>query len=156
MRFFAFDRITAAEKGKRMSATKQVNLMDEYFSDHYPIKAVMPGTFIIEALAQAGGMLNSLNHDFAVELVLVLVDGVHIYRQVYPGETLLLEVTMLYDHPYGASLKGEARVGDELVAQIESFAFAHEITTNSARIQQNYERFVYQGGGYIPAAEVKG
>jgi hypothetical protein len=47
-------------------------------------------------------------------------------------------------------------VGDELVAQIESFAFAHEITTNSARIQQNYERFVYQGGGYIPVAEVKG
>lgn len=156
MRFFAFDRIIAAEKGKRMTATKQVDLMDEYLSDHYPIKAVMPGTFIIEALAQVGGMLNSLNHDFAVELVLVLVDGVQIHRQVYPGETLLLEVTMLYDHPYGASLKGEARVGDELVAQIESFAFAHEITTNNVRIRQNYERFLYQGGGFIPAAEVKG
>jgi 3-hydroxyacyl-[acyl-carrier-protein] dehydratase len=156
VRFLAFDRITAAEKGKRMSAIKQVNLMDEYFSDHYPIKAVMPATFIIEALAQVGGMLNSLNHDFAVELVLVLVDGVHIHRQVYPGETLLLEVTMLYDHPYGASLKGEARVCDEMVANIESFSFAHEVTTDTARIKQNYERFVYQGGGYIPPAEVKG
>jgi hypothetical protein len=47
-------------------------------------------------------------------------------------------------------------VGDELVAQIESFAFAHEVTTDTARIQQNYERFLYQGGGYMPIAEVNG
>ena len=156
MRLLAFDHIIAAEKGKRMLVTKQVSLMDEYFSDHYPHKAVMPATFIIEALAQAGGMLNSLNHDFAVELVLVLVDGVHILRQVHPGETLLLEVAMLYDHPYGASLRGEARAGGELIAKIESFSFAHEITHDEARIKQNYERFLYQGGGHIPLAEVKG
>jgi 3-hydroxyacyl-[acyl-carrier-protein] dehydratase len=156
VRFFAFDRILAVEKGKRMMATKQVGLMDEYFSDHYPIKAVMPATFIIEALAQAGGMLNSLNHDFAAELVLVLVDGVHIHRQVFPGETMQLEVTMLYDHPYGASLTGQVHIGDELVAEIESFAFAHEITTDATRIRQSYERFLYQGGGYLPLTEVKG
>jgi 3-hydroxyacyl-[acyl-carrier-protein] dehydratase len=154
VRFFLFDRIVFAKRSNRLQAIKLVDLMDESFSDHFPLKATMPSTLIIEALAQAGGMLNALNHDFAAEMVLMLVDGVRIYRQVYQGELLSLVVSMQYEHPYGATLQGEAYVGDELIAKIERIAFAHEIVDDPERIKTNRERFRYQSGGFTLIEEV--
>lgn len=151
MRFLFFDRIVEAERGKRMRATKLVTLMDGYFLDHYPRRAVMPASLIIESLAQVGGMLNFLNHDFAVEMVLVLVNGARTLRQVGQGELLTLDVQMLYDHPYGATMRGEARVGDSLVITVDRIAYAHESITDPSLIRTNRDRFIYQSGGFLPA-----
>jgi 3-hydroxyacyl-[acyl-carrier-protein] dehydratase len=144
-----FDRIQEAERGKFMRATKLVNLMDEYFSDHFPLQAVMPSTLIVEAIAQLGGFLNSLNHDFTVEMVLMLIDGVHIHQQIRQGDLLHLEVQMLYDHPYGATLQGKAYLEDQVVVSVERMAFAHEFTDDPSIIERNKARFAYQSGGFL-------
>ncbi|HLN13444.1 MAG TPA: hypothetical protein VK587_09640 [bacterium] len=156
MRFLLFDRIIDAERGKRMRATKLVNLMDGYFVAHYPRLAVMPASLLLEALAQVGGMLNLLNHNFEVEMVLMLVDGVRLHRQVRQGEALTLEVQMLYDHPYGATMRAEAWVEDVRVATVERMVYAHEATTDAAKIKNNRDRFDYQSGGWTPPADVAG
>ncbi len=156
MRFLLFDRIIEAERGKRMRATKLVNLMDGYFVAHYPRQAVMPASLLLEALAQVGGMLNLLNHNFEVEMVLMLVDGVRLHRQVRQGEPVTLEVQMLYDHPYGATMRAEAWVHDVRIATVERMVYAHEVTTDPKKIQNNRDRFNYQSGGWTLPEDAAG
>jgi 3-hydroxyacyl-[acyl-carrier-protein] dehydratase len=153
VRFYLFDRVLEAERGKRMVATKVVDLMDEFFCDHYPLRPVMPATMVLEAIAQASGMLNNYNHNFAVEMVLMLMDGVRLYRPVTPGDRMTLEVNMVYDHPYGATLRGEASVEGERIATVERIAFAHEAVKDPKLIEINRDRFVYQSGGFGLAKE---
>jgi 3-hydroxyacyl-[acyl-carrier-protein] dehydratase len=147
VRFFCFDQVTAAEPGKRLTAVKLCSLMDGYLGDHFPRRAMMPASLIVEALAQVGGMLNLLNHDFGVDMVLILVDGVRVARQAKPGESLTLEVNMLYDHPHGATMAGAAHVDGAPVMTVDRIAFAHEIVSTPSVMQRNRERFAYQAGG---------
>lgn len=148
MRFFLFDEVVEAERNRRMAATIGFNLSGAYFEAHYRRQAVVPATLIVEALAQVAGMLNNLNHDFGAEMVLMLLDGVRAKRPVRQGETLQLEVTMMYDHPYGATLSGQARAGEEVVMEAERIVFAHEITADRDKMTRNRARFDYQTGGY--------
>jgi 3-hydroxymyristoyl/3-hydroxydecanoyl-(acyl carrier protein) dehydratase len=153
MRFYLFDRVVEAERGKRMTATKLVDLTDEYFNSHYTRQPVMPATMLMEAMAQTGGMLNNLNHDFTVEMVLILMGGVRLYRPVRAGELLTVTARMVYDHPYGATLSAEARVEAEVVAAAERIAFAHSVVTDPDLIRINRERFNYQSGTFVPAGK---
>lgn len=146
MRFMLFDRVEAAERGRSIEAVMNVNLAGAYFANHFARKPVFPATLVVEALAQVGGMLNILNHAFTVEMVLMLVDGVVFEREVGQGDQLRLHVQMMYDHPYGATMAGEAFVGEARVAAVERMVFAHEKTADPDKIRKNRERFAYQCG----------
>jgi 3-hydroxyacyl-[acyl-carrier-protein] dehydratase len=146
VRFLLFDRITEVERGKRIQAVKTVSLADSALAEHYPRRAVLPATLLLEAMAQVGGMLHSLNHDFSAEMLLALVDGVRFERPVLHGETLTLEARSEYDHPYGATMSGEARVDGDVVATARRIVFAHELVSDPERIARARDRFVYQGG----------
>jgi 3-hydroxyacyl-[acyl-carrier-protein] dehydratase len=146
MRFFLFDRITELERGRRMQAVKFVGLTDVALRDHYPRRMVLPPTLLLEALAQAGGMLHVVNHDFSVEMLLVLVDRVRFERPVVHGETLTIEVRSEHDHPYGATMAGEAHVDGELVASAGRIVYAHDTIEDPKRVELARRRFAYQGG----------
>jgi 3-hydroxymyristoyl/3-hydroxydecanoyl-(acyl carrier protein) dehydratase len=146
MRFFAFDRVIVAERGKRLTAVKAFSLMDGYLGDHYPRRPVLPGSLVVEALAQVGGMLNLLNHDFAVEMVLMLVDGVRFADPPPQGEPLTLEVRMRYDHPYGATMDGVATADGRPVATVGRLVFAHEDAPDPSVVARNRQRYAYQAG----------
>jgi 3-hydroxyacyl-[acyl-carrier-protein] dehydratase len=146
MRYLLFDRIVAAERGHRMEATKLVNLTDAYLIDHYQRHPVMPGSLIVEGLAQLGGMLNLVNHGFAVEMVVALIGGVRFTGDAHPGDMIVLEVHMLYDHPHGATMRGEARIGGASVAKVERMVYAYSKATDDRVIRTNRERFAYVEG----------
>jgi 3-hydroxyacyl-[acyl-carrier-protein] dehydratase len=146
VRFLLFDRITAAEPGRRIEGVKLVSLTDAALADHYPRRAVFPGTLVVEAMAQLGGMLHVLSHDFSVEMLLVLVDRVTLVRPVLHGESITLDVRSDYDHPYGATMSGEARVGDEVIATAGRIVYAHETIDDPKRMQKARNRFCYQSG----------
>jgi 3-hydroxyacyl-[acyl-carrier-protein] dehydratase len=151
MRFLLFDRIDAAEPGSRIEAVKLVSLTDNALADHYPRRAVLPATLVVESMAQLGGMLHVLTHDFAVEMLLVLVDDVTLHRPVLHGETMTIEVRTERDHPYGATMKGEARVEDELIAAAGRIVYAHEHVTDPKKIKTARDRFTYQAGAAVAA-----
>lgn len=146
MRFFLFDRVTVVEPRRRLTAVKLFNLMDGSSRDHYPHRPVLPASLIVESLAQAAGMLNLLNHDFAVDMVLMLVEGARFPRQVRAGDVLALEVTMLYEHSFGATMTGTAMSGELTVASVERIFFAHEPVTAASVVERNRARFAYQSG----------
>lgn len=97
--FLLVDRVLECEPGKRLLGLKNVSINEPWVTGHFPSKAIFPGVLIIEALAQATGLLAS---ETAPELVesgmiyyLVGIDKVRFKQPVYPGDQLHLEVEYL-------------------------------------------------------------
>jgi 3-hydroxyacyl-[acyl-carrier-protein] dehydratase len=94
--FLLIDRVVAFEHGKRVTAIKNVTINEPFFQGHFPGHPVMPGVLIIEAMAQASGVLIKLSvpHDPNVPVVfyLVKVDKARFNKIVVPGDQLVLEV----------------------------------------------------------------
>jgi 3-hydroxyacyl-[acyl-carrier-protein] dehydratase len=94
--FLLIDRVTAFDHGKRLTAIKNVTINEPFFQGHFPGHPVMPGVLMIEAMAQACGVLIKLSipHDANVPVVfyLVKVDKARFNRIVVPGDQITLEV----------------------------------------------------------------
>ena len=94
--FLLIDRVIAFEAGKRLSAIKNVTVNEPFFLGHFPGHPVMPGVLLIEAMAQASGVLTQLSDGFAAKpnqlFYLVRVDNARFSRTVVPGDQVLLEV----------------------------------------------------------------
>ncbi|MES2788918.1 MAG: 3-hydroxyacyl-ACP dehydratase FabZ family protein [Planctomycetota bacterium] len=93
MRFVLVDRITSLEKGKSLTAIKNLSLAEEYLADHFPGFPVLPGVLMIEALVQSSAWLMRHNDEFAFSNVLLKqVRAVKFNNFVAPGNTLNLKV----------------------------------------------------------------
>jgi len=94
--FLLIDRVIACVPGETLTAIKNVSVNEPHFTGHFPQQALMPGALIIEALAQATGLLGfrtmSEEPSDDVLYMLVGVDNVRFKRQVVPGDQLQLDV----------------------------------------------------------------
>lgn len=94
--FLLVDRVLEMETNRRLVALKNVTINEPFFQGHFPVKPVMPGVLIIEAMAQATGLLAMGSNTDAVTpnslYYFVGIDKARFKRQVGPGDQLLLEV----------------------------------------------------------------
>jgi 3-hydroxyacyl-[acyl-carrier-protein] dehydratase len=95
--FLLVDRVTELEPHQRIRALKNVTFNEPFFQGHFPGRPVMPGVLVIEAMAQAGGLLTQLsaskdNHKEGQLFYLVKVDNCRFNRMVVPGDQLDIEV----------------------------------------------------------------
>ncbi len=97
--FLLIDRVIKIEKGKSLTAIKNISINEPQFSGHFPKQPIMPGVLIIEALAQATGILAFKSEVGApVEgqiYMLVAIDNVRFKQIVTPGDQLVLEVEIV-------------------------------------------------------------
>jgi 3-hydroxyacyl-[acyl-carrier-protein] dehydratase len=117
--FLLVDRVLECEPGKRVLAYKNVSGNEAFFQGHFPNHAVMPGVLVIEAMAQAGGVLTQLTHRAALGerlSYLVKVDEAKFSRMVVPGDRLDLEVTIKREIRNMTLYAGIARVDGQQVA----------------------------------------
>ena len=121
--FLLVDRVVEFEKDKRVLAYKNVTCNEPFFTGHFPGRPVMPGVLVVEALAQAGGLLTQLSRDPAElgkdTFYLVKVDNARFSRMVIPGDKLELEVELRRRIRNMAQYVGIARVDGEQVACAE-------------------------------------
>ena len=124
--FLLVDRVVEFEPRKRILAFKNVTCNEPFFTGHFPGNPVMPGVLIIEALAQAGGLLTTLSARAAGDeregeklFYLVKVDNAKFTRQVLPGDRLELDVELKRVIRNMAMYAGIARVDGEQVACAE-------------------------------------
>jgi 3-hydroxyacyl-[acyl-carrier-protein] dehydratase len=97
--FLLVDRVVEFTPGKTVVALKNVTANEQFFQGHFPGHPVMPGVLIIEALAQASGLLIQLTaaHDNCLEnplFYLVKVDKARFNAPVVPGDQLRMEVEL--------------------------------------------------------------
>ena len=96
--FLLIDRVTELEKGKRIQAIKNVTINEPYFVGHFPIRPVMPGVLMLEAMAQAAALLafESLGQrpDERTIYYLAALDAARFKRPVEPGDQLIIEALL--------------------------------------------------------------
>jgi 3-hydroxyacyl-[acyl-carrier-protein] dehydratase len=121
--FLLIDRIVGFERGKHVTAIKNVTVNEPYFQGHFPGHPVMPGVLIIEAMAQAAGVMIKLSvpHDPAQSVVfyLVKVDKARFSRVVVPGDQLRLEIEHKRSMRNMSLFQAHAYVDDEVAAEAE-------------------------------------
>jgi 3-hydroxyacyl-[acyl-carrier-protein] dehydratase len=117
--FLMVDGILEMERLKRIVGVKNVSITEPHFQGHFPGKPIMPGVLILEAMAQAGGLLllQEIPDREKKLLYFVAVDGARFRRPVLPGEQLLLEVTVISWRGDFCKLAGKASVQGELAAE---------------------------------------
>ncbi len=96
--FLLVDRVLECEAGKHVVALKNVTYNEPFFPGHFPHRPVMPGVLIIEALAQAAGILafKTVNvvPDLNTRFYFVAIDNARFRKPVEPGDQLMLKVTL--------------------------------------------------------------
>jgi len=122
--FLLVDRIIDMNPGETVTAIKNVTINEPFFAGHFPARKVMPGVLIIEALAQAGGLL-LLNTIKEPEKKLVLftgLDNVRFRKQVTPGDQIRLEVKMIQFRLSMCKMKAVAFVNDDVIVEATMMA----------------------------------
>ncbi|MEW5925174.1 MAG: bifunctional UDP-3-O-[3-hydroxymyristoyl] N-acetylglucosamine deacetylase/3-hydroxyacyl-ACP dehydratase [Candidatus Zixiibacteriota bacterium] len=119
--FLLVDRILELEPEKRVVAIKNVTINEPFFQGHFPGYPVMPGVLIIEAMAQAGGvlLLEAVKNPENKLVFFLGLDNVKFRQQVIPGDTLRFELEMLMFRRNTCKMAGKTFVGDKLVAEAE-------------------------------------
>ena len=120
--FLLVDRVVEFEPHKRVLCYKNVSCNEQFFQGHFPAHPVMPGVLVLEALAQAGGILTQLTGQATADgrlFYLVKIDGAKFTKMVVPGDRLELEVTIKRTIRNMALYTGIARVDGEQVACAE-------------------------------------
>jgi 3-hydroxyacyl-[acyl-carrier-protein] dehydratase len=110
---------------ERIVARKMVSRNEPHFEGHFPGHPVMPGVLIVEAMAQAGALFAARLTKFDPERQVIYfmgIDGVKFRRPVTPGDTLRLEVVPLRKGGAVWKMRGEAKVGETVVAEAEFLA----------------------------------
>ena len=153
MRWIWIDRFVKFERGKSARAVKKLSLAEDYFDEHLPGYPIMPACFILEGLAQTGGILVGEANDFKEKVVLAKINSARFEREAIAGETLLYEVELHTLRPEGASVVGKVfavpagtlatEPSGTPVAEAEIF-FAHLDQSRSQQVFGDHN-FVFSG-----------
>ena len=130
--FLLVDRVLAYEPGKKITAMKNVTINEPFFVGHFDGYPVMPGVLIVEALAQAAGILAVKTHDGDVRqenalYFFVGIDNCRFKRQVIPGDQLTLEVEMLRVARGIGKFRAVAKVDGEIAAEADLMCARREV-----------------------------
>jgi 3-hydroxyacyl-[acyl-carrier-protein] dehydratase len=119
------DRVEQIVLDERIHAIKAVSMNEGFFQGHFPGRPIMPGVMIIEALAQAAGVLAMESLDLAGSGKLVYfmaIDNAKFRAPVEPGCLLNLHVEFLQKRPRVCKFAGKAMIGDQVAAEAEFMA----------------------------------
>lgn len=121
--FLLVDRVLSLDLGRRIVALKNVAINEPFFPGHFPDVPIMPGVMILEALAQAAGILSYKTlgglENRKVLYYFVGIDNARFKKPVTPGDQLILEVEMGRQVRGIGKFQALARVGDAVVTEAD-------------------------------------
>jgi len=127
--FLMVDRVIESSEGESLSALKNVSVNEPFFQGHFPNQPIMPGVLILEALAQATGLLafSSKVVDYENKIyMLVGIDKARFRGQVVPGDQIILNVTLKRNMRGIGVYECKALVDGRVVAEAEMMCSAQD------------------------------
>ena len=117
--FLLIDRVIELVRMKSIVALKNVTITEPFFQGHFPDKPIMPGVLIVEAIAQAGGLLLLTEVPNRDEMLMVFtgIEKARFRRPVVPGDQLRIEVVVKAWRITAARLEGKAYVDGKVSAE---------------------------------------
>ncbi len=130
--FLLVDRVVEYEVGKSLTAIKNVTVNEPWVNGHFPHQPIMPGVLIIEALAQATGLLGfrTMGEEPQTDTLylLVAVDKARFKQAVVPGDQLVMKVELVKRKGIMWVFNAEARVDGKLAVSAELMCAAKKET----------------------------
>lgn len=119
--FLLVDRLISFEPPDKVTALKNVTINEAFFQGHFPGNPIMPGVLIIEAMAQAGGLLIYCIDEKmkGVPVYFAGINNARFRHQVIPGDQLIFKVEMLRRKMGTWKMQANAFVDDRLVAEAQ-------------------------------------
>ena len=117
--FLLIDRITEIVRTKRIVALKNVTINEPFFAGHFPSFPIMPGVLVVEAMAQAGGVLLLTEFPDRDQKLLLFtgIEKAKFRRPVVPGDQLRIDVDVLVWRGTAGRMQGKAYVNDKLACE---------------------------------------
>jgi beta-hydroxyacyl-ACP dehydratase FabZ len=130
--FLLIDRIVEFEENKRAVGIKNVTINEPFFQGHFPGHPIMPGVLLIEAMAQAGGVLAlKSDPDPSTKVIYFMsIDKAKFRKPVIPGDQVRFELDLIKTRGAIRSLKAVAIVDGAVVAEAEMMAMIVEKNKN--------------------------
>lgn len=141
--FLLIDRVIEIERKKRLVALKSVTINEPFFQGHFPGYPIMPGALVVEAIAQAGGVLlmPEVPDRHSKLMVFTGIERARFRKPVVPGDQLRIEINVLNWKPRVARMEGHATVDGKL---------ACEATVMCQLVPRNPEAPASQGADAAP------
>ncbi len=118
--FLFLDEVIELEKGRRIKASYTFPATAEVFKGHFPDKPVVPGVLLIEAMAQAGGVLSYVTDGLSWRekgAMLLRVDKALFRKPVMPGERIVIETEFERRRDRTSKIKGRIMVDEKCCAE---------------------------------------
>lgn len=130
--FLLVDRVLEFERDVRIKALKNVTYNEPFFSGHFPVRPVMPGVLMLEALAQAAALLSfesaGVEPGSDTVVYFVGIDNARFKRPVEPGDQLILEAWIERTRAGIVKYRTKASVDGELAAEAELMCTMRKIS----------------------------
>lgn len=123
--FILVDRVLDIVPEASILAVKNVTINEPFFQGHFPAQPIMPGVLILEALAQAGGVLcfkSWPEYAPGASVLFMGMDKVKFRKPVTPGDQLILDVKLTKIRGKVAKMYGVAKVADQVASEAELMA----------------------------------
>ena len=149
MRWMWIDRVVELVAGERLVAIKNVSLAEDHLHDHFaaardetgavvqPAMPVMPGSLIVEGMAQTAGILVGHAEGFAEKVILAKVTRARLDREAGPGMTLRYTAELVQQSPLGASTKGRVELLDHAEGTAAEWTEIGHIDLMFSHLDQN-------------------
>jgi 3-hydroxyacyl-[acyl-carrier-protein] dehydratase len=117
--FLLIDRVVEFEPARRLVAIKNVTINEPFFQGHFPGYPIMPGVLVVEAMAQAGGiiLMHELPDRHQKLVVFTGIERAKFRRPVTPGDQLRIEIDVLSFRPRAGRIAGRALVDGKLACE---------------------------------------
>ncbi len=129
--FLLIDKVIDYEPFEYIKAIKNVTINEPFFQGHFPGKPIMPGVLMLEALAQAGGILFSKSREpepgYEFLYFFAGIDNVKFKQIVVPGDQLSININLLVKKKVFWRMEGTVYVGDTLACSAEILSAVKEI-----------------------------
>ena len=143
MRYLLVDRIEELVPGVLARGSKNVAMSEDYLEWHFPERPIVPGTLVLEALAQLAGWHEAATSEFSRWVLLDRVGSARYFGFAVPGDRIELRLEVVaHADPERRAYRGESTVGGERKALLEFEAKVVSLETLDARerVERAYQQ----------------